>query len=58
MKFVIAFLMAASGCQTASTIGDHEVPTNLNCEEDEAIYFVVTNDPPFELGCVNVEDIK
>lgn len=55
---VAAALMAVAPGSNGSTVGDQEVPTNLNCEEDEAIYFVRDKKPGEDhLGCVHVDSL-
>lgn len=36
-------------------IGNNTVPDGLHCQEDEVIGYVVTDTPPYQLGCVHNE---
>lgn len=51
----LAVVLGSIACDVlpVARIGDHDVPATLQCQEDEVIAFVVTDNPPFELGCVN-----
>lgn len=56
MKTVAALLLSLAGCG-AATIGGHEVPSDLHCEEDQAIYFDTTQPAPHPLACVHVDTL-
>jgi hypothetical protein len=53
-------------CDEPATIGGHEVPAGLACEEDEAIWFDQSADKVlgedgrmgYPLGCVHIDSIR
>lgn len=54
--FTIGALMFM-GDQSA-TIGDNQVPSGLNCEEDEVIGFDPSEPGPRSLTCVHIEAVN
>lgn len=58
-----AGVLALAGCEAPSTIGGHEVPSGLTCQEDEGIWFdqsaekVLGDDGRmgYPLGCVHID---
>lgn len=60
-----AGVLAIAGCEAPSTIGGHEVPSGLTCEEDEVIGFdedTWAEGPDGRmghlLGCIHIDSIR
>jgi hypothetical protein len=63
---VLAFLAIGTGIDPGDApkmsrdyarIGANIVSPDLDCAEDEVVAFVETDEPPYSLGCVNIEEV-
>jgi hypothetical protein len=66
IKYLASGLLALGGCAAPATIGGHEVPSGLACQEDEVIGFdesaekVLGEDGRmgYPLGCIHIDSIR